>query len=80
MTVWDDPLPGFKWPVSVSQPIPTSSERVWQTISTPGYLEPCHPFCAKNPVEWYVIRDEPVPRNQFGEHPWFSVPRCTKKA
>lgn len=22
--------------------------------------------------EWYVIRGEPVPRNQFGEHPWFS--------
>ena len=22
--------------------------------------------------EWYVTRGEPVPRNQFGEHPWFS--------
>jgi len=22
--------------------------------------------------EWYVVRGEPVPRNQFGEHPWFS--------
>lgn len=22
--------------------------------------------------EWYVIRGEPVPRNQFGTHPWFS--------
>lgn len=23
--------------------------------------------------EWYVIRGEPVPRNQFGTHPWFSA-------
>ena len=22
--------------------------------------------------EWYVLRGEPVPRNQFGRHPWFS--------
>ncbi len=22
--------------------------------------------------EWYVVRGEPVPRNQFGRHPWFS--------
>jgi hypothetical protein len=22
--------------------------------------------------EWYIIRGEPVPRNQFGSHPWFS--------
>jgi len=22
--------------------------------------------------EWYVIRGEVVPRNQFGPHPWFS--------
>ena len=22
--------------------------------------------------EWYVMRGEPVPRNQFGTHPWFS--------
>ncbi len=22
--------------------------------------------------EWYVKRGEPVPRNQFGSHPWFS--------
>ena len=22
--------------------------------------------------EWYVTRKEPVPRNQFGSHPWFS--------
>jgi hypothetical protein len=24
-------------------------------------------------VEWYVTRGEPVPRNQFGSHPWFSA-------
>jgi hypothetical protein len=24
-------------------------------------------------VEWYVIRHEPVPRNAFGTHPWFSA-------
>ena len=23
--------------------------------------------------EWYVKRGEPVPRNQFGSHPWFSA-------
>jgi hypothetical protein len=22
--------------------------------------------------EWYVVRGEPVPRNQFGSHSWFS--------
>lgn len=27
--------------------------------------------------EWYVTRGEPVPRNQFGTHPWFSAPRTT---
>ena len=24
--------------------------------------------------EWYVVRQEPVPRNAFGTHPWFSAP------
>jgi hypothetical protein len=24
--------------------------------------------------EWYVTRGEPVPRNRFGSHPWFSAP------
>ena len=181
MTGWDDPIPGFKWPVAVAQPIAASSINVWKTISTPGYLEQCHPFCAKNPVkvwpgeksrdevhyfsgwvferrfcrwiegigydlqigrpggrssfvswrispvetqqcslriavyphalqrvpvalrwiphnlrlrpmlemylssvtkgvEWCVTRGEPVPRNQFGDHPWFSVPQSTRKA
>ena len=22
--------------------------------------------------EWYITKGEPVPRNQFGAHPWFS--------
>lgn len=25
-------------------------------------------------IEWYLIRGEAVPRNQFGSHPWFSAP------
>ena len=25
--------------------------------------------------EWYLMRGEPVPRNQFGSHPWFSASR-----
>lgn len=25
-------------------------------------------------IEWYVIRGEAVPRDQFGKHPWFSAP------
>ncbi len=30
--------------------------------------------------EWYVTRGEPVPRNQFGRHPWFSAPRASPRA
>jgi len=44
------PLAGFKWPVSVTQAIENSAEDVWRVISTPGHLEFCHPFCAGNPV------------------------------
>jgi hypothetical protein len=43
--------PGYKWPVAVSRPIESPAENVWQVISMAGNLEPCHPFCAKNPVE-----------------------------
>jgi hypothetical protein len=176
----DDPKPSFKWPIAVAQPIQASAGKVWDTISMPGNLELCHPFCAKNPVEvwpgeesrdgihylsgwiferrfcrwiddvgydleigrrggrtsfvswrimpvdshscilrievyphalqnlpvairwlphilnirprlksylssvtrgfeWYVVRGEPVPRNQFGSHPWFSA-RPTSRA
>ena len=174
MPRWDDPKPGYKWPIAVAQPIAASADKVWDAISMPGNLEHCHPFCAKNPVEawpgeeskdevhylsgwvyerrfcrwiegvgydleigerggrssfvswritparsgncilrisvyphtlqsvpvvmrwlphvlylgpmlrrylssvvrgfeWYVIRGEAVPRNQFGTHPWFSI-------
>ena len=41
----------FRWPVSVVQRIAAPAGKVWDTISMPGNLEPCHPFCAKNPVE-----------------------------
>lgn len=167
---------GFRWPIGITQPIAAPASEVWAAISMPGNLEPCHPFCAQNPVsvwpgpeshdeihylsgrvyerrfsrwidgvgyeleigargektshvswrvepvepsastlsitvyphvvqgvpvplrwlphiayvrpmlsrylssvvrgfEWYVTRSEPVPRNQFGSHPWFSEPR-----
>lgn len=170
---WDNPLPIFKWPISVSREINAPVDQVWGAISRPGNLEDCHPFCDKNPVdvwpgpgakdeihylsgwimqrrfikwiegigydleigrpggnqsfvswrikeveekqsilrisvyphalqnlpvlvrwlphhayikpqlrkylqsvtrgfEWYIINDEPVPRNHFGYHPWFS--------
>ncbi len=179
--MWDDPKPGFKWPVAATQPIPAPAEKVWEVISMPGNLEPCHPFCAKNPVqvwpgetsrdevhylsgwiferrfsrwiegvgydleigrcggrssfvswriipvnhqksvlriavyphalqnipvairwlphilrlgpllrrylssvvrgfEWYLVRNEPVPRNHFGSHPWFSAPKSDSQA
>ena len=51
MTSWKDALSEFKWPVAVSQPIAAPAEKVWKTISAPGNLEACHPFCARNPVE-----------------------------
>ncbi len=174
----DNPKPSFKWPVAAAQRIAAPANKVWEVISTPGNLEFCHPFCAKNPVqvwpgkesrdevhylsgwvferrfcrwiegigydlkigrrgggssfvswrimpgdnqacilkitvyphalqnipvairwlphilrlgpllkrylssvvrgfEWYIIRGEPVPRNQFGSHPWFSAPKSS---
>jgi hypothetical protein len=48
---FDDPNPGFKWPVSAVQSFTAPAEEVWTLISTPGNLENCHPFCLKNPVE-----------------------------
>lgn len=172
---WENSKQQFKWPVAVTGPIETSAQQVWDTISMPGNLELCHPFCDKNPVkvwpgpesqdevhylsglvferrfqrwidgvgydleigrhegpssfvswrisptndhscvlriavypyvlqnlpvairwlphvlrlrpmlksyltsvikgfDWYITRGEPVPRNQFGPHPWFSGP------
>ena len=50
MSQWEDPRPGFKWPVAVAQRIAAPADKVWAAISTPGNLEACHPFCAKNPV------------------------------
>ncbi len=177
---WDEPRPGYKWPVTVARPISASANKVWGVISMPGNLELCHPFCAQNPVvewpgegardevhylsgwvyerkfcqwrdgvgydleigrsgggmsfvswritpldshncilritvfphilqnthlairwlphllyigpklrsylssvtrgfEWYVTRGEPVPRNQFGRHPWFSAPKTSPR-
>ena len=46
-----DTIPGFHWPISVSRRINYPAHLVWQAISQPGNLEPCHPFCASNPVE-----------------------------
>ena len=51
MPHWEDPKPGFKWPVAFDQPISAPAEKVWDAISMPGNLELCHPFCKKNPVE-----------------------------
>lgn len=53
MTTWDEAIPRFKWPVAVTHSIAASQREVWQAISTPGYLERCHPFCAENPVEMW---------------------------
>lgn len=47
----EEPEPGFKWPVAVEKIIAASAQEVWDTISTPGNLERCHPFCARNPVQ-----------------------------
>ncbi len=169
-------ITGFKWPVTATRGIAATVDAVWETISAPGNLLNCHPFCARNPVyhwpgdeshdevhylsgwkferqfcnwidgegydleigrpggrksfvswriseiedqlsslritvypnvlqnipvlirwaphylrvapllesyltsvvkgfEWYITRGEPVPRNQFGQHAWFSAPR-----
>lgn len=43
----------FKWPITVTRKIETSPQNIWLTISSPGNLEDCHPFCESNPVdEW----------------------------
>jgi hypothetical protein len=36
--------------IPVDRVIPVSQKELWVAISTPGNLEPCHPFCARNPV------------------------------
>ena len=46
----------FKWPISVSRVIETTPRNLWLTISSPGNLEACHPFCKSNPVaEWLGV-------------------------
>ncbi len=37
--------------VSQERVIAAPAESVWEAISEPGNLEPCHPFCASNPVD-----------------------------
>ena len=51
MNPYDEPKPGFRWPVAVTRPIAASAEQVWEAISAPGNLEPCHPFCKTNTTE-----------------------------
>ena len=51
MKSFENPKPGFKWPVSAELPIAAEAEKLWDVISMPGNLELCHPFCAKNPVQ-----------------------------
>ncbi len=43
--------PNFKWPITLDRRIHAPAEKVWETISSPGNLSYCHPFCEKNPVE-----------------------------
>ena len=37
--------------VSTERVIAAPAGNVWEAISEPGNLEPCHPFCASNPVD-----------------------------
>ncbi len=49
-------LEQFQWPVSVTRIIQASPEQIWSTISKPGYLEDCHPYCESNPVlTWHGV-------------------------
>jgi hypothetical protein len=47
----------FQWRVRRQRIIAASADDVWRAISTPGNLEPCHPFCASNPVKQWPGRD-----------------------
>ena len=46
-----------RWPVAVEQVIAASAHEVWNVISSPGSLELCHPFCARNPVQIWSGQD-----------------------
>ncbi|NNF04542.1 MAG: hypothetical protein HKN17_08750 [Rhodothermales bacterium] len=37
--------------MSAARSIAAPADDVWKAISMPGNLEPCHPFCASNPVQ-----------------------------
>jgi len=37
--------------ITVTREVRVGADRMWQAISTPGYLERCHPFCERNPVK-----------------------------
>lgn len=53
MTLSTNQLTHYKWPVSVSQRIPATPQKIWETIASPGNLAYCHPFCKENPVlQW----------------------------
>ena len=41
----------MKWPITVERVIEASPWAVWAVASSPGVLEKCHPFCARNPVQ-----------------------------
>jgi hypothetical protein len=44
MPQWDDPKPGYQWPVAVTPRIAVPVDRVWEVISMPSNLELCHPL------------------------------------
>jgi len=52
MTRHDDKtlLIGEPWTVSRTAVVAQPQSHLWEVISTPGYLERCHPFCARNTV------------------------------
>jgi len=37
--------------ITETRGVQTGADRMWQVISAPGYLESCHPYCERNPVE-----------------------------
>jgi len=43
----------FKWPVAAEQAITAPAQKLWDAISMPGSLELAHPFCARNPVQFW---------------------------
>ena len=47
----EEPNARFRWPVAFEKKIAAPASAVWDAISMPGNLEPCHPFCASNPVQ-----------------------------